>query len=71
MNANEKNWYYRWIGSGKATADYYKRIIQGVDEVQEKGSLNYPEIIIYSVNMSYLIGLINAKRYQEVCGSFG
>ncbi len=29
-------------------------------------SLNYPEIIIYSVNLSELIGMMNRKEYDRV-----
>lgn len=49
----------------EATADYYKEIIIGFNKINGNGSLNYPEIVIYSVNMSKFIGLLEAKRYTE------
>lgn len=45
----------------EATVDYYNLII----EAFKTGDLNYPEIIIYSVNMSVFIGLMKEKRYDE------
>jgi len=47
----------------EATVDYYKEIIEAFKT--GKGDLNYPEIIIYSVNMSFFIGLMREKRYEE------
>jgi aspartate racemase len=47
----------------EATIDYYKEIIGRFNEINGNGSLNYPEIIIYSVNMSRLIGYMNARQY--------
>ncbi len=35
----------------EATVDYFKEIINAFKN--EKGDLDYPEIIIYSVNMAY------------------
>ncbi len=46
----------------EATADYYKRIIEGYKN--ENNDLNYPEIIVYSVNMSEFIGLMREKKYE-------
>lgn len=47
----------------EATVDYYKEIIKAfsVDNVD----LNYPEIIVYSVNMSEFIGLMKLKEYEK------
>jgi aspartate racemase len=48
----------------EATLEYYRRII---DVFKSKDtSLNYPEIIIYSVNMSELIGMMKRKEYVQV-----
>jgi aspartate racemase len=46
----------------EATIYYYKEIINAFKD--ENGSLNYPEIIIYSVNMSVFIGLMTEKKYD-------
>ena len=48
----------------EATVDYYKEIINAFKN--EKGDLNYPDIIIYSVNLSELVGLMKEKRYTQV-----
>ena len=47
----------------EATVDYYTSIINSFKN--EKGDLLYPEVIIYSVNMSEFIGLMKEKRYDE------
>jgi len=48
----------------EATLEYYRGII---DVFKSKDtSLNYPEIIIYSVNMSELIGMMKRKEYDQV-----
>ena len=47
----------------EATVDYYKEIINAFKN--EKGDLDYPEIIIYSVNMAYFIGLMKEKKYEQ------
>ncbi|HKJ43486.1 MAG TPA: amino acid racemase [Sunxiuqinia sp.] len=49
----------------EATVDYYKEIIEAVNQRNNNGSLNYPEIVIYSVNMSRFIGLLENKKYLE------
>ena len=49
----------------EATTEYYKQIIGLFNEANPGGSLNYPEIIIYSVNMSRLIGYMNTEQYAE------
>ena len=47
----------------EATIDYYKEIINAFKK--EKGDLDYPEIIIYSVNMAHFIGLMREKKYEQ------
>ncbi|MFA5328611.1 MAG: amino acid racemase [Prolixibacteraceae bacterium] len=47
----------------EATVDYYNEIINAFKN--EKGDLDYPEIIIYSVNMSLFIGLMNAGKFEQ------
>lgn len=49
----------------EATVDYYKEIFRTVNKRHNNGSLNYPEIVIYSVNMSRFIGLLENKKYLE------
>ena len=48
----------------EATIDYYKEIINAFKN--ENGDLNYPEIIIYSVNMSEFLSLMKGKKYNQV-----
>jgi aspartate racemase len=47
----------------EATVDYYKEIIKAFSVENE--DLNYPEIIVYSVNMSEFIGLMKQKEYEN------
>src|SRR5512140_3259183 len=47
----------------EATVDYYNSLINAFKT--DKGDLNYPEIIIYSVNMSEFVGLMKVKKYDE------
>lgn len=47
----------------EATLDYYKEIIKVFNA--ESKELIYPDIIIYSVNMSEFIGLMKAQKYTE------
>jgi len=47
----------------EATVDYYKEIINAFKN--GNGDLNYPEIIIYSVNMAHFIGLMREKKYEQ------
>lgn len=48
----------------ESTLEYYRGII---DAFKEKGGpLNYPEILIYSVNLSEFIALMNAGAYESV-----
>jgi aspartate racemase len=48
----------------ESTIEYYKKIINAFKS--GNGDLNYPEIIIYSVNMSQFVGLMRQKKYEEV-----
>jgi aspartate racemase len=47
----------------EATVDYYKEIINAFKD--SGTALNYPEILIYSVNMSEFIGLMNDNNYSK------
>ena len=47
----------------EATVDYYKEIINAFKN--GNGDLDYPEIIIYSVNMAHFIGLMREKKYDH------
>ncbi|HLN22251.1 MAG TPA: amino acid racemase [Bacteroidales bacterium] len=47
----------------EATVDYYNEIINSFKN--ESADLFYPEIIIYSVNMSEFIGLMREKKYDQ------
>lgn len=47
----------------EATVDYYQRIINSFKN--GSSDLNYPEIIVYSVNMSEFIGLMRADEYDK------
>jgi len=47
----------------EATVDYYQKIIDAFKN--ESGDLNYPEIIVYSVNMSEFIGLMREEKYEQ------
>ena len=47
----------------EATVDYYKEIINAFKN--NDGNLNYPEIIIYSVNMSEFLAFMSAKEYDK------
>jgi aspartate racemase len=48
----------------EATIDYYKELINAFKN--ESSDLNYPEIIVYSVNMSEFLELMKAKKYDQV-----
>jgi aspartate racemase len=48
----------------EATVDYYKAIIDSFKE-GNKGSFNYPEIIIYSVNLEHFIGMVKRGENQD------
>ena len=47
----------------EATIDYYKEIINRFKN--ESGEMNYPEIIIYSVNMADFLKPMNSKKWDE------
>jgi aspartate racemase len=47
----------------EATVDYYKEIIKTFSDKND--DLNYPEIIIYSVNMSEFIDSMKKKDYEK------
>jgi len=49
----------------EATVDYYKEIIKGFNAINNNGSMVYPEIVIYSVNMDKFIGFLEAKKFTE------
>ena len=48
----------------EATLEYYKGIINAFKS--DNTSLNYPEIIIYSMNLSELVGMMTRKEYDRV-----
>ena len=48
----------------EATIEYYNGLINAFKD--GSGDLNYPEIIIYSVNMSEFMALMTAKKYDEL-----
>lgn len=48
----------------ESTLDYYNSIINAFKTNQ--GSLNYPEIIIYSINLSEFLGLMKVKAYDTI-----
>jgi aspartate racemase len=49
----------------EATIDYYKEIIDAFNRINNDGSLNYPDIIIYSVNMALFFAMLDKKDYTE------
>ena len=52
----------------EATIDYYKEIINAFKD--ESDDLNYPEIILFSVNMSEFVDLMNEMnmiRPSPIC----
>jgi aspartate racemase len=49
----------------KAIVDYYKEIIKGFDKINGDGSLNYPEIAIFSVNMAKFIGYLERQELKD------
>lgn len=48
----------------EATIDYYKELINAFKN--GSGDLNYPEIIVYSVNMSEFLDMMRVKNYAGV-----
>lgn len=55
----------------ESTVDYYKEIIASFNKINNDGSLNYPEMIIYSVNMSVFIDHLKAGRLDEAAQYIG
>jgi aspartate racemase len=49
----------------EATVEYYKEIIKKFNLLNKDVSLNYPEMIIYSVNISKLIDFMEKKEYSN------
>lgn len=49
----------------EATVDYYKEIIDAFNKINNDNSLNYPDIVIYSVNMASFFAMLNKKDYSE------
>jgi len=47
----------------EATVDYYNSLID-IFKVENQGNLDYPEILIYSVNLGFLIGNMKKKEYE-------
>lgn len=48
----------------ESTLEYYNSIISAFKN--DQGALDYPEMIIYSVNLSQFIGLMKNKAYDEI-----
>jgi aspartate racemase len=48
----------------EATIEYYNGLIDAFKD--GSGALNYPEIIIYSVNMSEFMALMTSKKYDKL-----
>lgn len=48
----------------ESTVDYYRAMIDAFKN--EKGDMNYPEIIIFSINISQFLKLLREKKYDEV-----
>jgi aspartate racemase len=48
----------------ESTLDYYREIINAFKT--NEGDFNYPEIIIYSVNISEFLGYMKAKAYDKI-----
>lgn len=48
----------------EATVDYYKALIDSFKQENE-GRLDYPEMVIYSVNMEHFIGLVRKGDYTN------
>ncbi len=48
----------------EATVYYYNLIIDSFKK-ENQGRLNYPDIVIYSVNMEFFIGLVKDGSYEE------
>lgn len=48
----------------ESTIDYYRKIVSGYCEYDING--NYPRIIINSINMSEMLNLLGADRFDEI-----
>lgn len=48
----------------ESTVDYYKELIDAFKN--DKGDMNYPEIVIFSINISHFLKLMKEKKYGEV-----
>jgi aspartate racemase len=48
----------------ESTLDYYREIINAFKN--DEGIMNYPEIIIYSINLSVFLDLMKFKAYDEI-----
>lgn len=48
----------------EATVDYYKAIIDSF-KAENNGALDYPDVIIYSVNLEHFIGMVKRGDYRE------
>lgn len=54
-------------GTGpESTVDYYNQIIKAFKD--GSGDMNYPEIIIYSINLGKLLGMMRAEQYDGAIG---
>lgn len=49
----------------ESTLDYYRLIIRAF---QERKSADYPEILVYSANLTELLALMEARRWDELTG---
>ena len=52
----------------EATVDYYNRIIEGFKA--DNNDLNYPEIILYCVNMSVFVNRVKQKEHAKNISGF-
>jgi aspartate racemase len=48
----------------ESTIDYYRELIDAFKN--EKGDMNYPEIVIFSINFSRFLLLLKEKKYDEL-----
>jgi len=53
----------------ESTVEYYSAIISAFKN--EQRILNYPEMVIYSVNLSEFLDLMKAKAYDEIVAMLG
>jgi aspartate racemase len=52
----------------ESTIDYYREIINSFKD--DQGTLSYPEMVIYSVNLSEFLNYMKAKAYDQVIAGF-